>query len=29
MTLDEFAKQMRADYEKYQHIVKVSGAKVQ
>jgi tripartite-type tricarboxylate transporter receptor subunit TctC len=29
MTLDQFAKQMRADYDKYAHIVKISGAKVQ
>ena len=29
MTLDQFAKQMRADYDKYAHIVKISGAKLQ
>jgi len=29
MTLDQFAKQMRAEYDKYAHIVKISGAKVQ
>jgi tripartite-type tricarboxylate transporter receptor subunit TctC len=29
MTVDEFAKQMQADYAKYQHIVQISGARVQ
>ena len=29
MTVDEFAGQMRADYEKYERIVRISGARVQ
>jgi tripartite-type tricarboxylate transporter receptor subunit TctC len=29
MTLDEFAKQMRVEYDRYAHIVKISGARVE
>jgi tripartite-type tricarboxylate transporter receptor subunit TctC len=28
MTLDEFAKQMRVEYDRYAHIVKISGARI-
>jgi len=29
MTLDEFAKQMRVEYDRYAHIVKISGARIE
>jgi tripartite-type tricarboxylate transporter receptor subunit TctC len=29
MTIDEFAKQLKADYDKYEHVVKVSGARLE
>ena len=29
MTLDEFAKQLKADYDKYEHVVKLSGARLE